>query len=168
MCAVYPKLVGSAGDGPKCQLGDSFFAFQNRKLCAGRLAFLVYITQKAGKGAAGDRGIDNTGIGIGAAKDQSVVSLFQLSFRVKLVENSVNVGILSQQHNAKGVPIQTGNGMERAFLSCSSNASSTLSEILSQILSGCPSVTDSDVKNNFSIFLISFILYFRKVICCFP
>ena len=34
----------------------------------------------------------------------------------------------------------------RALLSCSRIASSTASEIWSQILSGCPSVTDSDVN----------------------
>ena len=39
----------------------------------------------------------------------------------------------------------------RAWLSCSRIASSTASEIWSQILSGCPSVTDSDVNKVLAI-----------------
>ena len=40
----------------------------------------------------------------------------------------------------------------RLFLSWDSNESKTASEIASAILSGCPSVTDSDVKSRFDIF----------------
>ena len=46
----------------------------------------------------------------------------------------------------------------RALLSCSRIASSTASEIWSQILSGCPSVTDSDVKRVLAIRFVPFCL----------
>ena len=44
----------------------------------------------------------------------------------------------------------------RAWGSCSKIASSTASEIWSQILSGCPSVTDSEVKSLCAIFFLPF------------
>ena len=44
----------------------------------------------------------------------------------------------------------------RLIGSCSMQASRIASEIASQTLSGCPSVTDSDVKSNFSIYLSPF------------
>ena len=44
----------------------------------------------------------------------------------------------------------------RADVSPARIASSTASEIWSQTLSGCPSVTDSDVKILFDIFILPF------------
>ena len=47
----------------------------------------------------------------------------------------------------------------RLIGSCSIQASKIASEIASHILSGCPSVTDSDVNNNFSMFSPSVCLH---------
>jgi len=48
----------------------------------------------------------------------------------------------------------------RLIGSCAINASKMASEILSQILSGCPSVTDSDVNNLLSIGILLFLFSF--------
>ena len=50
----------------------------------------------------------------------------------------------------------------RPFGSCARIASSTASEILSQILSGCPSVTDSDVKRCLALCILLCLYYTNK------
>ena len=60
--------------------------------------------------------------------------------------------ILAQQAGSSTNPVQLAvSHATRLIGSCSIHASRMASEMASHILSGCPSVTDSDVNNNFSI-----------------
>ena len=48
----------------------------------------------------------------------------------------------------------------RLIGSCSINASRMASEMASHILSGCPSVTDSEVNNVMSLFIVNLLYHF--------
>ena len=110
------QLMGSAGDGAQRQLGDADFSFKHGEFRSGRFTVTVYITQKTGKGTAGDGCVNHTGICFRTAEYQSMVSLLNFAFGVKLVEDPVDMGVFSQQNDAEGIPIKTCNGMKSAFL----------------------------------------------------
>ena len=110
------QLMGSAGDGAQRQLGDAVFSLQYGKFRAGRLAVAVYITQKTGEGTAGDGCVNETGICFRTAEYQSMVSLLNFAFGMKLVEDPVDMGVFGQQNDAEGIPIKTCNGMKSTFL----------------------------------------------------
>ena len=115
--AVDAELVCSAGDRAQRQLGDAIVPLQYRILRKGGFAILVYITQQTGEGPPCNGRVDDATVFTGTAKDQGVVSLFDLVLRQKGIQDAVDVGVFGKQHNAEGVPIQPCDGVERTILS---------------------------------------------------
>ena len=60
--AMQPQLVGAAGNGGKGQQAPLAAPFQHPVMGLGGLAAGVYLPQKAGKGSAGDGGLDDASV----------------------------------------------------------------------------------------------------------
>ena len=110
-----PLLVGAACHRAQRKLADLSVPVKHLKFRHGGLALGADLPQKAGKGQAGNGGIDYAGIRVGAAEGESVVGFLHR----RVLEKGVKMGVLCQQDDAKGVPVQPGHGMKGGFLTAS-------------------------------------------------
>ena len=118
MGAMHPKLMGAAGQRLELQQGGLPISCQYLKVGAGGFAFLVYITQQAGQGTAGDGGIDEAFLRCRAAEYGGMVELLQFAVCMELIQQGVDMGVFRHEHHAVGVPVQTGDGVAGAALPC--------------------------------------------------
>lgn len=110
--AVQPKLVGSAGDGTKLQFAKAFLLFQQPIFRHRGFTLRGNVAQQTGQGMAGNGGIYLSLRQRWCAKDPGVVGFAD----IRCLQQMMGMGMLSQQDDSKGVPIQTGHGMKGGTL----------------------------------------------------
>jgi len=108
--------MGPTGDGPQVQLAYLAPAFQQGKFRPGGLPVRPNFPQQTGQGLPGDGGVNNAGRFRRTAVDPGVIALFHGPGGVQFVHQRMDVRIFCRQHDAEGVPVQPGHGMEGAVL----------------------------------------------------